>query len=254
MRPFLYAFPCSAIALLSLLLWRFAKNRTWCFYPYLSAFVLYRFLADLALFPIARYKSDWFGSAYWRLETVTLALQFLVNWEFFRGLFRGPSIIQDLTRRILVIVELGVFPAMFVLSWTQTSSLQGLGLPLSPVVEQYLCLCQASLVLVPAAVTWYYRIPLGRNLRGLGLGFGVFLLVRAANFAGLQAFRGFGPYWRMLTPLTFISMIAIWLWAFWEYAPAPERANLDEAQCFSSEMEWRFLWDKAMLKSRRSVD
>ncbi len=254
MRPFLYAFPCSAVVLFCLLIWRLAKRRLWFYYPYVSIFIVYRFLADVALFPIVRYRPDWFAAAYWRLETITLAMQFLINWEFFRGLFSQPSTTRRLARRLLLTVELGILPAILVLSWSQASLFQDLHLPLSPVVEQYLCLVQASLLLIPAAVAWYYRIPLGRNLRGLSLGFGVYLLVRAVNFASLQAFHGFALYWRMLTPMTFIIMIAVWLWAFWEYAGTPTEVSLDEAVHSPWKMEWQFLWSRAMARLRRGIE
>ncbi len=254
MRPFLYAFPASAVVLLCLLIWRLAKRRLWSYYPYLSIFVIYRCLADVALFPIDRYRPHWFAAAYWRLEAITLALQFLVNWEFFRGLFVQHSTTQRIARKLLFIIEIGVLPAILLLGWSQASLFRNLSLPLPPVVEQYLCLAQASLLLIPAAVAWYYRIPLGRNLRGLGLGFGLYLLVRAVNFASLQAFHGFAPYWRMLTPMTFIVMIAVWLWAFWEKDGEPKGGSADEAVHSSWKMEWQFLWSRALMRLRRGLE
>src|SRR6266581_530196 len=163
MHPLLYLFPCSAILLEGMLLWRLSKHGLASRYPHLTVFVLYRFLGDAILFPINHYKPDWFAVAYWRLEAITLSLQFLVNWEF---------------------------------------------------------------------------------LRGLCLGFGIYLLARSMNFASLQVFRGFAPYWRLLTPMTFIAMIAVWLWAFWEYAPSSEQASLDEDQYSQWKTEWQHLWSR----------
>lgn len=230
MHPLLYLFPCSAILLEGLLLWRLSKQGLVSRYPHLTVFVLYRFLGDAALFPINHYKPDWFPVAYWRLEAIALSLQFLVNWEFFRGAFPRCSTLHDIAWKMLLTVELGALPAIVVLSWRQALSVHYLYLHFSPVVEQYLCLAQAILLLTPATVAWYYRVPLGRNLHGLCLGFGMYLLVRSVNVASLQVFRGFAPYWRLLTPTTFIGMIVVWLWAFWEYAPSPEQASLDEDQ------------------------
>lgn len=253
MRPFLYAFPCSAVVLSSLLLWRLAKRRSWSCYPYLTVFIAYRLVADVALFPIHRFQPSWFAAVYWQLETVTLVMQFFVNWEFFRGVFRQHPTTRRIARTLLLAAEVGILPAVALLSWSQLSLFRNVHLPLSPVVEQYVCLSQASLLLIPAAVAWYYGVPLHRNLRGLCLGFGLYLLVRAVNFASLQAFHGFASYWRMLTPMTFIIMIAVWLWAFWE-GGAPTSENLDEALHSSWKSEWQFLWSRAMTRLRRGIE
>jgi hypothetical protein len=220
MQPLLYILPCAATTLQGLLLCRLSKRGLASCYPHLTVFVLFRFFGDLILFPINYYKPEWFAVAYWRLETITLTLQFIVNWEFIRGAFPRRSTLYNLAWKLLLAVEVGVLPAIVALSWSQ-ASLPLVYLHVHPAVEQYICLAQAVLLLTPAAVALYYRVPLGRNLRGLCIGFGVYLLVRSANFASLQVVRGFAPYWRLLTPLTFIAMIAIWLWAFWEYAPLP---------------------------------
>lgn len=249
----LYTLPCSAVFLECLLVWRLLKHRLWSFYPHVTLFVIYNLLADVILFPIIWYKPDWFAVTYWRLETVTLSLQFLVNWAFFRRVFPRRSTLHDIAWKVLLTVELGALPAILVLSWRQALSLHHLYLHLPPVVEQYCCLAQAILLLTPAAVARYYRLPLGRNLRGLCLGFGIYLLVRSVNFASLQAFREFIPYWRLLTPMTFITMMAIWLWAFWEYAPSPEHEGIDETQYSPWITEWQHLWDKTMTLLRRGI-
>ncbi|PYU53196.1 MAG: hypothetical protein DMG48_02895 [Acidobacteria bacterium] len=253
MHPLLYIFPCSALFLEGLLLWRLSKHGLASRYPHLTVFVLFRFLGDLILFPINRYKPDWFAVAYWRLEAVALSLQFLVIWDFFCGVFPRRSALHDIAWKMLLIVELGILPAVLLLGWNQASSVHYLYLHLSPVVEQYLCLAQAILLLTPATIAWYYHVPLGRNLRGLCLGFGIYVLARSVNVASLQVFRGFVSYWRLLTPTTFIGMIAVWLWAFWQYAPSPEQASLGDDQYSQWKTEWQHLWSRTMALLRRGI-
>jgi len=81
----------------------------------------------------------------------------------------------------------------------------------------------------------------------------MYLLVRSVNVASLQVFRGFVPYWRLLTPMTFIGMIVVWLWAFWEYAPSPQQASLDEDQYSQWKTEWQHLWSRTMALLRRAI-
>ncbi len=251
--PFtLYIFPCSAVVLEVLVLWRFSKHRLWPHYPYIAVFLAYDFLCNVALFPINHYKPEWFAGVYWRFAIISLFMRFLINWEFFRGVF-GRSALQDVAWKLLLTVEVIVLPAILALGWKQASSVHYLYLHLSPVVAQYFSLVQATLLLSPAAVAWYYHAPLGRNRRGLCLGVGIDRLGCSAIFGGLQVFRGFAPYWRLLTPLTFIGMTAVWLWAFWEYAPTPDQASLNEDLYSQWKTGWQHLRTKTITLLRRGV-
>jgi hypothetical protein len=242
MHALLYVFPYSAILLEGLLLWRLIRHGQCIRYPHVTLFVAFDLLSNIVLFLIDRSRPAWFADAYWRIASISLFLRFLVNWEFFRGVFPRRSTLHDIASRIVVTVVLSTLPAIGFLGWKQASSLPYVYLHFSPAVEQYVSLGQAVLLLAAAAIAWYYRIPLGKNLRGLSLGFGIFLLLRVVNFASLQVFRGFGSYWRVLTPMTFIGMVAIWLWAFWQFAPSPERWSMDEISHTQWKTEWQQLW------------
>lgn len=244
MRPILYILPCSAVLVEVLVLWRVSKGRMWYRYPYVALYVGFDLIGNILLFPISRYKPDWFAAAFWGGQSVSMFLRFLVNWEFFRGIFGRPSVLRDIGYKVLVAVELIGLPAILYLGWSQESSVHYVYLHVSPVVEQYLSVVQALLLLTPAAVARYYSLTLGRNVRGLGLGFGLYVLVRAMNFASLQAFRGFVPYWRFLAPASLIAMMVVWLWGFWDYAPSPQLSALDEEQSHQWKAEWRRLCAK----------
>jgi hypothetical protein len=222
MKSFFYVLPVLSVFLEGLVFWRLSRHRLAFRYPYFGTYVFYTFLRDVSLFPISRYRPDLFAEVYWRTEVVSLFFRFFVNWEFFRGVFPKDSILRDIAWKILWAVEAVVLPAILLLTWNQASSSQYHHLYLRPIFEQYLSLAQAFLLLVPAGVAWYYGVPLGRNTRGLGLGFGVYLSVSAINFGSLQVFDGFFPYGRFLSPAAFIGMIVVWLWAFWEYRPSSE--------------------------------
>ena len=246
MRLPLYTLPCSAVLLEGVILWRFSKRRMWHCYPYVALFVAYDLFGNLVLFPIRRYKADWFGVAYWQIESISLFLRFLINWEFFRAIFGRQSALRQMGYKVLVAVELIGLPAILFLGVSQASSVHYAYLHLSPVVEQYISLAQALFLLTPAAVARYYGLPLGRNVRVLGFGFGLYVFVRAVNFAGLQAFRGFFPYWQLLAPASLIGMLAVWLWGFWDYAPSPQLQLLDEERSHYWKAEWLRLWAKTM--------
>lgn len=251
MSPALYIFPCTAILLEALLLWRFARYRLWNHYPHLTLFIVFDLLSNMVLFPV-RHQPEWFAEAYWRIASISLFLRFLVDWEFFRGVFPRRSALRHIAWKTLLAAEVIGVPAFLALSWSQAFSLYLVYRHLAIVIDQYFCLTQAILLLIPASVALYYRVPLGRNLRGLCVGFGIFVLVRSVDFASLQAFHGFTPYWRLLTPATFIAMIAIWLWAFWDYAPPPRRESSEE-RSYQEHIESQHRWNRAAAFLRRGI-
>lgn len=215
-----YVIPFVGTFLEGVLCWRLAVRRSLCRWPYFSIFVFYTFFRDVALFQVSRYEPRWFPAFYWRGETLSLFLRFLVIWEFFRGLFPARSTLHDLAWKVLLAVGVVMLPVVFLLFWGQMSQAHTPYVHFSPLFEQYLSLMQVLLLLAPAAVARYYELPLGRYMWGLGFGFGAYLAVCSIDFAGLQVSAGFFPYWHLLSPITFICMILMWLWAFWNAAPA----------------------------------
>lgn len=211
-----YILPCVAVFFESLLLWRLLVKRLGWSYPYLSAFVIFTMIRDVGLFPVFWWKPGWFAVVYWRTETISLFLRFALIWEFFRGLFPQRLMLHHIAWKMLQVIGLGVMPIVLILSWRQASEMHLGYAYLSPSFEQYLSLVQVLLLLAPTTIARYYRLHLDRNMRGLGLGLGVYLSICSINFAGWQLFRGFRPYWRLISPVTFIGMIVVWLWAFWE--------------------------------------
>lgn len=216
-----YVIPFVGTFLEGLLCWRLAARRSWGSWPYFSIFVFYTFLRDIALFQVSRYEPRWFPAFYWRGETLSLFLRFLVIWEFFRGLFPVRSTLHDLAWKTLLTLEILALPVVFLLFWIQMSHAHTVYAHFSPLFEQYISLMQVSLLLAPAAVARYYGVALGRNMWGLGFGFGIYLAVCSIDFAGLQVSRKFLPYWHLLSPITFICMILVWLWAFWHPVALP---------------------------------
>lgn len=137
---------------------------------------------------------------------------------------------------MLLLVEAIAVPCILLLNWRQ---LLPSYVSRFPSFEQYLSLCQAILLLVPASVAGYYHLAIGLRLRALGLGLGTYVCLCAVNFATLGVFHGFYEYARLIVPVGFTAMVALWLWAFYQPAGAGEalmisRIELKPASHFSS--------------------
>jgi hypothetical protein len=239
--PF-YTLPLVGVFCEGVLLWVLLKDRLFSRYPYFTGCVLYDFIRCFILFAVTRFWWQSYSLIYWNTEIISLFLRFLIIWEVVRSLFPRNSILRRLAWKLLVSAELALLPLILMLSFSQSSSIHYFDTYLSPALEQYLSLAQAILLLVPAAAAHYYGISLGRNMRGLIFGFGAYLSVCAANFAGLQAWRWFSPVWRLLSPATYIGMIGIWLWAFRDYAPAIGVVGAQPDDRLDWLEEWHHRW------------
>lgn len=72
------------------------------------------------------------------------------------------------------------------------------------------------------AVIFYYLIPLGRNMKGMIAGYGLYILTSLMSLAvRAYAGSGFDRVWDVVQPLSFDASLLIWLVALWSYCPNP---------------------------------
>jgi len=104
-------------------------------------------------------------------------------------------------------------------------------------------LAQVVLMLAIVAVLFFYRIPLGKNLKGMLLGFGVYAGAQIVLYSlrlrvGHPLFGG----WLNLTSLSYALCALIWLVSFWSYHPNPPSAVLARI-ALESEAEPRGMYE-----------
>ena len=104
-------------------------------------------------------------------------------------------------------------------------------------------------------VARYYGVQLGRNLWGIAVAFGAYASVMTMNNAMVDLGHWFVPYWRLLSPLSFVAMLGMWTWAVWVYAPNPAFAVEQEAEQLSDQLsdmgQWTESWNQTVATARR---
>lgn len=245
-----YALPAVGISLQGLLIWRLWRCRLIELYPYFTAVVIYDTCNSLLLLALILFWRNAYGWAYWTTEVIAVFLRFLVIWEAVRTLFPRESTLRYVAWKFLVAVELLVLPAILALWWRQSLLLHFPHRFVPPIFEQYVSLIQALLLLTVAMVARYYGVPLGKNMRGLIIGFGLYLTLCALNFASFQIISGFLPFWQLLSSWNYVGLTALWLWAFWQGDPVSEQ-GLRHQDYLDSKAQWNQLWTTTLGVVRR---
>lgn len=186
------------------------------FYTYMSAI----FVRDVALFAIFHRFSSLYPRAYWYSQFVLVLLGCGVVWEIYRCALRQyPGVVR---------MAQNVIPFLFVLSFSRVIAKMWESPKWFPgattlETERDLRFVQAMLLAGLVTLSLYYAVPLGKNIRGIIVGFGFFLVTALIHLTARNNLGdAFQAAWQYIQPVTFLVSLVIWLLALWSYAPAPE--------------------------------
>lgn len=185
------------------------------FYVYLGTV----FFQSFFLLVVYLAKPKYYSPLYWYAEFLSVVLGCGIVWEIYRralGRFPGAA---RMARNVLLFILLLVFAKVLVNTWNAT-----VWWPAGAVVEleRNLRAVQATLLIGLVFVIAFYRIPLGLNLWGMMLGYGLFI----GTSVIILAFRvllgdSFQTAWHYLQPLSYLLVLCIWCIALWSYKAAP---------------------------------
>jgi hypothetical protein len=88
--------------------------------------------------------------------------------------------------------------------------------------ERDLRCVQALFICVLLAVISYYGVGIGKNIKGMVFGYGLYILTSLISLA-VRAYAGpsFDAVWDIVQPLSFDTSLLIWVVALWSYCPNP---------------------------------
>jgi len=188
------------------------------FYVYLGIV----FFQSLALLIVYLQSAKYYRPFYWYAEFVSVVLGCGVVWGIYRQALRRFPGAARMARNVFLFILLMFFSKALVSTANGT-----LGWPSGTVValERDFRAVQAVLLIGLLVVIVYFRIPLGRNLWGMMLGYGLFIGTSVIILA-LRVVLGdsFQMAWRYLQPLSYLTVLLIWCITLWSYhaVPLPE--------------------------------
>jgi hypothetical protein len=182
------------------------------FYTYIAS-VLCADLFLLIAYAIAT-PSAWL---YWRVEIATVALGCGVILEISRYVFAQQISLNHFVRWVAIITFGTIFlvfaiHAYLLPGWKPAANTAEL--------ERQLRIAQALTLMSIVFLTGYYGVAMGKNVKGMILGFGVYVGVTLISLTlrGLIGIR-FSPTWRIVQPSSYVAALLIWTFALWTYEP-----------------------------------
>ncbi|HTX14018.1 MAG TPA: hypothetical protein VMD77_01900 [Candidatus Baltobacteraceae bacterium] len=187
-------------------------------YSFFYAYVFSTFLATILAFILWKLASaSAYQKGYWIMQFATLLLGCGIILEIFRHALSPYKGAEKFATAVGLFTFGGVF--CFALGYRLVVSSPDRALF---ELERNVRTVQALLLFGIFAVISYYGIPLGKNIKGMIAGYGLYIITSLFALA-LRVYAGprFNSIWNVVQPLSFVGSFAIWLAALWSFYPNP---------------------------------
>ena len=209
-----------SIAVEILLLLRMYRGNLAGHYPIFYSYISFVLLQSLFRFVIYRWDVNFYPYVYWSTE--------------FLGVFAGCAVVFEICK-----VALSQYPGtarmarnslgfVFMLTCTKVfldafinPRWRFIGTTMD--LERSLRVVQAVAILALIALFLFYSIPFGRNLRGILLGYGLFVGVSVVQLTfASSAGTSFDTFWSYVHPISYDIALVTWAGHLWSYEPTLE--------------------------------
>jgi len=195
-------------------------------YPTFFSYLTWVALADCLRNYVYNHHYSSYSSVYWPSQIISLILGYGVILEILHvNLARHPGAAR-MARYLVVIIFAAIFAyvgfrALTSPQWSPGST--------NAELERDLRAAQIAILAGVLGVIAYFRIPLGKNSKGLICGYGLFLGTSVMTLA-LHSYAGssFDYAWLILQPFLYLVCLLTWTFTMWSYHPNPAPVFDDE--------------------------
>jgi hypothetical protein len=201
-----------------IILVRSVLGRSFAKYPLFFLYIASVLAGSMALYVIAIVRPSQHG-LYWPKQYVTLFLGCGVIFEVSRHVFAQRVTLDRVARWTMLVTFGAIFlsvaiQAFFLPHWNVTTNTADL--------ERDLRIAQAIVLMTILFLTGYYGIGIGKNIRGMILGFGIYVGASVFSltlrlFVGTRFDRAFG----VIQNTAYFLALAVWMVALWSYDSEP---------------------------------
>lgn len=234
------------ILLEALIIARIWKNRVLRAYPFFGLYLGCVLASSSSGYVLSIVKSSVYGYWYWGWEFVCVLAGYCVVLEIVENALASHEGPRKLARNIALLVFASVV-GVTTFQWVVERSSH---LILTSIeVERNLRTAELVLLALIIAVIFYYGIPVGRNLKGVLLGYGlVVAAVVMANAAASSAGESFRTVFSMIRSYSYLAALLIWVGTLWSYSPNPV---LERPAPLTSDYDALANWAKGVLAGMR---
>jgi hypothetical protein len=209
-----------AITLESVLLVRAVQGKFLKHYRFFYLYLGVVFMRDLSLLPVYYLWPEFYGYAYWGSEFFSVLVGCGLVWEVYKVAFARYPGAACMARNVLPFLFVFAITRVFVKAWNSPNWIPG---RTTLETERDLRIVQMALLIGLVAIFAYYAIPLGRNLKGIICGYGLFLVTSVVNLS-LRDYLGdsFQRLAQYIQAVSYLLVLLVWCRTLWVYAPVPE--------------------------------
>ena len=213
--PIEYAGIAVQVLLLLRSAWSHLLTKYYFFYTYIVSVIL----GSALLMTLLLRMPALYAKGYWAVQFVTLVAGYGILLEIMNHVLTPYPGAERFARTAGVFAFFVIFLFAMIAPFIKSQW--------APVVviefERDLRSVQSLFLCVLLGVIFYYGIPIGRNMKGMILGYGLYIVTSLMTLA-VRAYAGpsFSAAWKVIQPLSFDISLVIWLLALWSYCPNPE--------------------------------
>src|SRR5262245_40239270 len=195
-------------------------------YPYFYGYIGFVLVQDVLRMFVYRLHPTSYPQVYWSTQFLGVLFGCGVLWEVYRTALAPFPGVKRMARYILWLLVI-VLLLKAVLNHGFWSSSRAILTTLD--IERDLRLVQAIALTALISVFVFYGLPLGRNLRALVFGYGIFLATSVVNLAVRgQLGDRFQLAWQLLQPSLYLMVLLVWAFGMW--CPSPKEPPRDAAK------------------------
>lgn len=207
----------SCMLLEALLLFRAVTSPLWRTYPLFCFYIACTLAGDVALFVIFRTASDKiYQYSYWAKEFICVLAGYCLVLEILEktlAAYEGPKKLARNAGFVLFTLVVGITTGRWLFergSHLFTTSVE---------VERNLRGAELVLLALVIGAVLYYDLPIGKNLKGITIGYGTWVGTVVID----RAIQSFAPSYRSffsrLLPISYLASLIIWVVSLWSYQP-----------------------------------
>jgi hypothetical protein len=217
-----------SILLETLLLVRGFRGQLVARYPVFYGYILFVWLQSLLRFSIYHSRPQLYVPVYWITQALGVLIGCAVVFEIYRMGLRAYPGTARMARNVLAFVFVMALAKALVETWNDP---HWLSIASNVDVERALRIVQSLAILALVILFLFYSIPFGRNLRGILLGYGLFVAVSVIQLTFVTNSESrFNSFWSYVSPGSYFAVLGVWAIHLWSYRANPEPKKVVELE------------------------